>query len=316
MLTILLNGLAWLGARGTSAVALSVIVGLCLPPLSAFAKPFLSEAVFALLVIAFVQVDLTALLRNLRRPALLATSVVWMMIVIPLVSGLTAHAFGLPEASPDLMLALFIVTAVSPITSASAFANLLRLDGSLSLSVLVLGMICVPITAPLVGKVFFDEALPISATSLALRLGFLLMGAVVVAAIIRWLTGAELLARNGQLLNGLNVVILFFFAVAVMDGVAASIINRPLLTLAMTVLTFVVAGVQMALTMAILFRVRRADAFTISLAVGNRNLGLMIAAMASGIPELTWLYFALAQLPIYFMPYLLRHVARRLQTTS
>ena len=41
-------------------------------------------------------------------------------------------------------------------------------------------------------------------------------------------------------------------------------------------------------------------------AAGHRNVGLMAAAQSGSLPDLTWLYFALVQLPIYLMPLLLR----------
>jgi BASS family bile acid:Na+ symporter len=50
-------------------------------------------------------------------------------------------------------------------------------------------------------------------------------------------------------------------------------------------------------------------AFTVS--TGSRNLGLMIAAAGGAVPELTWLYVAMAQFPIYLRPYLLTPVLTR-----
>lgn len=312
MLKVLLTGLDWLGNQGTRAVAISAIAGLCVPPLSALARPLIEEAVFALLVVAFVQVDTGAVRRHLRRPVVLASAVVWMMAAIPLATGLAGHAFGLATGSPELMLALFIVTATTPIMSAPAFANLLRLDGALSLTVLVLTMIAAPITAPLIATVFFADALPISASGLAMRLGLLLAGSLAVAVVLRKLVGEPRLLENRSVVDGLNVVLLFVFAVAVMDGVAANLLSRPAFTVGIALLAVGVAIVQMLATMAVFFAVRRADAFTIALAVGNRNMGLMVAALASTIPDLTWLYFALAQLPIYFMPHLLKRFAWRI----
>ena len=53
------------------------------------------------------------------------------------------------------------------------------------------------------------------------------------------------------------------------------------------------------------------DALALGLAAGNRNMGLMLAAAGAAVPELTWLYFAIAQLPIYLMPAMLKPLARR-----
>jgi hypothetical protein len=53
-----------------------------------------------------------------------------------------------------------------------------------------------------------------------------------------------------------------------------------------------------------------------SLALGfssaHRNMGVMVAAAGSGLPELTWIYFAVAQFPIYLLPALAAPVVHRL----
>ena len=46
---------------------------------------------------------------------------------------------------------------------------------------------------------------------------------------------------------------------------------------------------------------------------GNRDIGLMLAATGFAVPDVAWLYFALAQFPIYLLPHLLKPLARRLQ---
>ena len=41
-------------------------------------------------------------------------------------------------------------------------------------------------------------------------------------------------------------------------------------------------------------------------------MGLMLAATGGALPDAAWLYFALAQFPIYLGPYLLQPLVRRL----
>ena len=38
----------------------------------------------------------------------------------------------------------------------------------------------------------------------------------------------------------------------------------------------------------------------------------MLAATGFAIPDIAWLYFAVAQFPIYLLPHLLKSLARRL----
>jgi BASS family bile acid:Na+ symporter len=42
------------------------------------------------------------------------------------------------------------------------------------------------------------------------------------------------------------------------------------------------------------------------------NMGLMLAATGGVLPDVTWLYFALSQFPIYLSPLLLKSLVRRL----
>ena len=44
-----------------------------------------------------------------------------------------------------------------------------------------------------------------------------------------------------------------------------------------------------------------------------RNIGLVMAALGSSLPDLAWFYFAMAQFPIYLLPALLKPLAKRLQ---
>jgi BASS family bile acid:Na+ symporter len=58
-------------------------------------------------------------------------------------------------------------------------------------------------------------------------------------------------------------------------------------------------------TMLIFCKLGRERALALGLTVVQRNLGLMLAAMAAIVPSATRLYFALSQFPIYLTPQLL-----------
>ena len=49
--------LAWLGRHGTGAVAVSMFVGIAVPPLGALLRPYFPETVIVLLVLAFLRVE-------------------------------------------------------------------------------------------------------------------------------------------------------------------------------------------------------------------------------------------------------------------
>src|SRR5205085_3501158 len=120
----------------------------------------------------------------------------------------------------------------------------------------------------------------------------------IVAALIRRTAGKQWVARQSQRIDGLSVVALFFFAVALMDGVLVAILAEPLKVLGLTALSFGLSLGLAGLTALVFARLGAGRALALGLAAGNRNMGLMLAAAGTAVPDLTWLYVAVAQFPI------------------
>jgi len=120
-----LGALAWIGRQGTRAIAALVFVGLCLPPLGELFKPFVAEAIFVLLCISFMRVDIAALRDHLRRPGIVLAATGWTTLGVPLIIGVSCLATGLDIRSPDLFLALMLqaVAAHDPEKCAAVFRN-------------------------------------------------------------------------------------------------------------------------------------------------------------------------------------------------
>jgi uncharacterized membrane protein YecN with MAPEG domain len=97
-----------------------------------------------------------------------------------------------------------------------------------------------------------------------------------------------------------------------MDGVADHFVANPLLVIELTALAFALALGLIAATALVFKRVGHARALAIGLIAGNRNIGLMLAATGFAVPDIAWLYFGLAQFPIFLLPHLLKPLARRL----
>ena len=307
----IIDRLAWLGRQGTRAIALSVLLGLVMPPVSAFLRQGLEVTVFMLLVLAFLRVDQTAVRRRIKQPKLVIAACLWVMIALPVIGVVAAFALGL-DAHPDIMLILLIFLGGPAITASPAFSYLMGLDGALSLTVLVIVTVMTPVTAPVIASIVSDGSVSLSAVELAIRLFALLAGSSALATLIRRLAGPDRMLSHNAAIDGINVVVLTLFAVAAMDGVTLRLLQDPLLVLVVLLASYAVALAAMALTMVAFAAIDRADAFTIAISSGNRNMGLIVAALGGTIPELTWLYFALGQFPIYTLPYMLQPIARRL----
>jgi BASS family bile acid:Na+ symporter len=101
-----------------------------------------------------------------------------------------------------------------------------------------------------------------------------------------------------------------------MESVAVRFIAAPMITVGLAALAFLVYFVVLGLTSLLFARVGWERAFVLGLMAAQRNMGLMLAATGGALPNLTWLYFALSQFPIYLSPQLLRPLARRLVSPS
>ena len=68
--------------------------------------------------------------------------------------------------------------------------------------------------------------------------------------------------------------------------------------------------------MALLRPLPPADRFVLGYGTGQRNMGLLIAALGAATPDSTFLFFALAQFPIYLMPQLIKPLAGRFKAVA
>lgn len=304
--------LAWLGRQGTRALAAMVFIGIALPPLGAALKPYVAEAVFFLLLLAFLRVEPAALRAHVARPLMLAAVAGWTMVVLPALLCGGYALLGLGGIAPDLMLALILQAVASPLMSSPAIAALLGLDAALVLLGMVICTAMVPLTAPLFAAAFAGGMLTLAPLALGLKLFAMLAGAALLGAAIRRIGGPERLVRWQDQIDGLNVIVLFIFVAALMGDVGARILAEPWLVLGLVLLSFALTFLLLGLTALVFLRAGWRTAFALGLMASQRNMGLMLAAAGATVPDLTWLYFALAQFPIYLLPQMLKPLVRLL----
>jgi BASS family bile acid:Na+ symporter len=195
--------------------------------------------------------------------------------------------------------------------SAPALAALLGLDIALTLSTLVIGMIVAPLTSAFFTHLFLGSAL-ISPVNFGFMLVLIIGGSAAAAAVIRFLVGREFLSAQREALDGLSIIAMLLFAIAAMDGVTAHAISDPLLVLGLAALAVALLLGSIGLTALLFMKAGPARALAIGLLTGGRNIGLMLTAVGFSVPDVSWLYFALAPLPIYLLPHLVEPLARRL----
>jgi hypothetical protein len=310
LLALLAAALGLVGRHGTLVVAASLFVGLAVPGLAAAAKPLLGPTIVVLLVLAFLRVEPAELRLQWRQPGLIAAATIWLMLVVPALLGLAFLALGVNNRLPGLYFMLVLQMSAPGLMSSPALAALMGLDIALTLASLIACTAVAPLTASLFSHVYLGRSL---ASPLTFGLRLYIAGSALFAVIIRRLAGRERVEAQRLAIDGLSVVAMFLFAVAAMDGVTAHARSEPLLVAGLLLLAFVLALGQIAATALVFARAGSARAFAIGVIGGNRNIGLMLAATGFAVPNVAWLYFALAQFPIYLLPHLLKPLARRLQ---
>jgi BASS family bile acid:Na+ symporter len=117
-------------------------------------------------------------------------------------------------------------------------------------------------------------------------------------------------------MDGIAVLLLVLFAVAIMDGVTERFLSDPAHVLVFLAVAFAAyIGFQGA-GAAVFALLGRRSALTVGFSSGNRNMALLLAVLPAGVDPDIPLYFALGQLPIYVLPAVLTPIYRRLLTNK
>ena len=308
--------LAFVGRHATKFMAGGVLIGFLAPPLAALAKPLLVPALVIPLALALIRLDWSAIAASRRRPGLVAALVVWILGASPLlVWAITtpALALGLP---PGLREALILMSASSPIVSSVAIALFVGLDATLAVVAVVFATALVPFTLPPVALALLDLELTMSLPAFMGRLAAIVGSAFVAAWLVRRIARPSALVAWRELIDGLAVVNLVVFAVAIMDGVTAFALERPGYAALATALAFLF-NVLLQAAAWLAFRGRGAvTALTAGLLSGNCNMGLVLVALSGHASAEVAAFFALAQLPMYMLPALLEPLYRRLRARA
>lgn len=305
--------LAWLGRYGTQGFALSIFLGLALPQFSAAARPVLPFTIFCFTTVVFMRVDLGVTARLLRCPAKLAAACLWLVTGPVLIIGGALLIVGRENLDPGIVLGLAIMGAAPPIMSSPAVAILYGFEPSLIIASVIVTTIVSPIVAPLLVELLAGAAVPLDRWVLALRLLIFIGGGMAVAFALRSWLGVERIRAMKANLDGFGVLMYFIFAIAAMDGVTRAALDNPRLVLFVLACVFAVSAAGLLSAWLVLRRLPASERFMIGYGTGQRNMGLLVAALGAGVSPTTFLFFALAQFPIYLLPWLLGGVAARIR---
>jgi hypothetical protein len=299
------------GARGmTIALCVGAFVPVICPGLGVALRPSLPLMIAIFLVNAFAQLDLSHARQNLTRPLRLLFATCWAMLVIPALFWTILNITGRDGLDPGFVLALSLQAGAAPIMATPAVALVLGMDVTFPVLLLLATMSIQPFTAPFLVSWVAGTTIPIDSFVLGRNLLVMIGGSALAAVGLRLWFGHTRLRAFRHELAGINLVVFALFGLAMFDGVVLKIFTDPLLLLNLSAVAFIVALASLGIGMVVLRSMGADNAFITGFASGHRNVGLMAAAQyGSSLPELTWLYFALVQLPIYLTPQIIRAFA-------
>ncbi|MEO8485609.1 MAG: hypothetical protein ABI585_04655 [Betaproteobacteria bacterium] len=304
--------LAFAGRHATAFMAVGVLLGLVVAPLAALARPLLVPTLLIPLALALVRLDWSAAAAWRRRPLVVALLLAWVLVVSPILVWALTRALLLLAFPDTLSQALVLMAASSPIVSNVALALLLGLDAPLAVVVVLASTALVPLTLPFAAELLVGVSLEVPLVEFMARLGLLVASAFAAAWLIRKVVRAPVLAANHELLDGLTVLNLLLFGLAIMDGVTAYAIARPAYVALAVIASFAFNLLLQAAGGLAFRRLGTTRALTVALLSGNCNMGLVLVALEGRASFDVIVFFALAQIPMYTLPALLRPLYARL----
>jgi predicted Na+-dependent transporter len=311
---MILRTLDWLARRGAWVIAGGLFVGLAFPDLARLCKPAIGPAVFVLLVATVLRIDWPKTLAYARSPTVAATVVIWLLVATPLLMWVATQIIPLPDG----LVRALVLTACSPVlTAVPTFAMMLGLDAALALIGMVATSLLQPFLQPPLALLLLGIELNISVSQLMTRLGIFIAGGFTVALLIRLVAGHDRIARASGPIGGIAVLMLILFGVGAVDGLTDTVLQRPAYAGLFIVAAFVanfalqLIGGAAFLALARTGLVSRPQALTTALATGNRNLAILVAVLGGSADADLYLFLAVNQFPMYFVPVLLGPIYRR-----
>ena len=304
----MIAALAWLGRHGSGVLALGVFLGLLLPPLASLLKPLMIPGIVIPFLIALIRLDWRTIGAHVRSPGYTMLALLWLLVLCPFIIN---AVLALLPLDADLQKNLVLLAAASPLMASASLALIIGLDASFAVVLTFSATALMPLTLPPLALFLLGVDIDITIDMLMARLGGLIGGCFLLAWLMRRFLPAGFADRHAAPLDGLAIIGLLVFAIAIMDGVTDLLMKRPDIVLTTTLAVFGLnLGMQALGALVFAWRGLKV-ALTLGLCSGNRNLGIVLAAIADRASVDLLILVALAQLPIYILPVLQRRFYRR-----
>ncbi|MFD1883373.1 hypothetical protein [Paracoccus pacificus] len=289
-------------ARAVLLAGLIIVPFLPLP--HGVLQPLLPVLISLLIGLALCRLDLASILADLanRRFILALTGG---LVLFQVVAAAGVHLAGaVLGLGPVLILMAVAFMASPPLTSAPNLALILGYDARLTLFWMLIGTFLAPVLMP-AALLVSGLDLPLDLTRLALKVAAMLIGGVVIGAVLRAVIGANRIAAEGKAMDGAAALAMLGFLFPALEGVLGAVLARPDLAIGLAVLALALnLGANLAMRWLAGRFFDRPRARALGLVFGNRNISFVLAVFPPD-PTVS-LFVAVAQIPIYASPMILR----------
>lgn len=287
-------------------LAVGVMVGLLVPPLTQLFQPYALPALFLVMVFS-----LTPFARLEREDLFSVDPAVWRMVLWQqLLLPCLVIAAGVLAKFPDTVISLMIVTACAgSLFAAPALAELLSLDRRRALQCMVLSTLIMPASLYAFLSAFLGFNVELNFIEYTKRALLFLIIPFTIFAFYR-LAVRRLPDAAADHINGVgrwgSIVSLLIFGIGVMSSVSVQVYVNPLKVAFYLVIASSVAAGMLAITTIVMYKHGFNEALTAGILSGFRNVGLGYALVGDMIgPELAP-YVGVSMLPIFIAPLVIR----------
>ncbi|MEM7222988.1 MAG: hypothetical protein AAF495_08435 [Pseudomonadota bacterium] len=300
--------LALLVRHGPLVLALGIALSVLVPALATFLGPALGPFIALLMLVALLRLDPGELVALARRPLVPGLALVILLLGAPMIVWLVVGLLDLPA---PLAQAMVLNGAAPVLMSSAALAQMIGLNAALSIGMIVGSTLLLPLTLPLVMIGVLDLGIDLDHGAFAGRFFLYIVVPFVAAWLLRRHFGADAFIERRSTLDGLGVIFVVLAGIALMDGVTARLLATPATVALYLGAATVFNGLFQVLGALLFSPLGRHRALGLALCLGNRNMGLVLVLTGGLLGAEFALYVAMAQIPMYLMPAIVKPIYGR-----
>ena len=306
---MLLSALRGLGRYARLALPAGILIALLLPELHLRWDIILPVNITLIYAASIIRLDLKSTAQMAFTPKRLALSLsitLFILCMVPIVYVMLARMGGLAFLYYP---SLIWFAVAPPIASTIWICTLLGFRAALAMEVVVLTSLAAPFTGPFMAAWLLSDIAAIDQLALFYKLGGMICGGSLIALIGQHILGRTKIEDNSLVFDGLSALAMLIFLIPVFNGMAAVIMQKPILALNLCGLAVLMnMGAQIALLgFGRLFSPYAERLQVLAIVTGNRNVGLYFAALPAD-PVFS-LFTAMYQIPLYLTPLIIGRIS-------